>query len=141
VPEDRIEYPAGVKAAVALSAILSLWGVFEFATFEPVYQQQNRDVYQITAQLARFDAIRAAAPENAVLGYVTDLSEGIAADAMFGGAQYALAPRILQRNAEQDLVLGNFAKPADFAALGGSHGLRVDRDFGNGVVLYRREAR
>jgi hypothetical protein len=37
------------------------------------------------------------------------------------------------------LVLGNFTRPADFAAAGRSQGLRQQQDFGNGVVLFRRD--
>jgi hypothetical protein len=35
-------------------------------------------------------------------------------------------------------VVGNFARAADFTALGAQSGLTMVRDFGNGVVVYRR---
>jgi hypothetical protein len=77
---------------------------------------------------------------NAILGYLTDIpTEDILATSMFLAAQYELAPRILQKSDAFDAVLGNFTRPADFASLGRQHGLRLDRDFGNGVVLFRRE--
>jgi hypothetical protein len=71
-----------------------------------------------------------------VLGYLTD-DEPVGGG--FVSAQFYLAPRLLQESATHDRVLGNFAKPADYAAIGRRHGLRVERDFNNGVVLFRRE--
>jgi hypothetical protein len=55
------------------------------------------------------------------------------------GAQYVLAPRLIEKGATDDRVIGNFTRPADFAALGQSYRLRLERDFGNGVVLFRKE--
>jgi hypothetical protein len=138
----QIEYPLAAKAAVALAALLSLSGSFEYSGLESAYQQQFRDPYQITAQFSRFDSVQSAIPEKSTLGYLTDTVPGtVVGDAMFNGAQFVLAPRVLQKGAAFDVVLGNFTKPADFIALGRAQGLRLDRDFGNGVMLFRREAR
>ena len=137
----RIEYPLAARASVALAALVSLWGSFEYSGLESAYQQQFHDPYQITAQFTRFDQVQSVAPENATLGYLTDAEPGsVVADAMFNGAQYVLAPRLLEKSTAFDLVLGNFTKPGDFGAMGRSHGLRLERDFGNGVVLYRKES-
>jgi hypothetical protein len=35
-------------------------------------------------------------------------------------------------------VIGSFGKPADFAGIGCTHGLRLERDFGDGRVVYQR---
>jgi hypothetical protein len=136
-----VEYPFGVKVGVALAAFASLWGVLEYGHFESLYQRRNRDPYLVAAQFPRFEDFLAATPENAVLGYLTDLEPGaVAADSMFNTAQYVLAPRILRKDAAHDLVLGNFTKPGDFTGMGSEHGLHLERDFGNGVVLFRRNA-
>jgi hypothetical protein len=138
----RIEYPLAAKAAVALAALLSLWGSFEYSGLESEYQQQFHDPYQVAAQFSRFESVQSAIPEKATLGYVTDAVPGsVVGDAMFNGAQFVLAPRVLQKSTALDLVLGNFTKPGDFAAVGRAQGLRLERDFGNGVVLFRKEAR
>ena len=138
----QMEYPLAAKAAVAVAALLSLWGSFEYSGLESAYQQQFRDPYQIAAQFSRLDSVQSAIPEKAILGYLTDAAPGsVVGDAMFNGAQFVLAPRVMQKGAAFDLVLGNFTKPGDFAALGRAQGLRLERDFGNGVVLFRREAR
>ena len=76
------------------------------------------------------------------MGYLTDAPEGSVADsALLTGAQYVLAPRLLARGTDGEWVLGNFTRPADFAAFGRSHGLVLQQDFGNGAVLFRRGAR
>ena len=80
-------------------------------------------------------------PAGAILGYLTDVpAEDNLAATMFFSAQYALAPRLLQKGDSFDAALGDFTRPGDFAALGRQHGLRLERDFGNGVALFRREA-
>ena len=130
-----------VTGAILLAAALSLWGSVQYWSAESAYQRQSPDPYRIADQAARFAELRAAVPANAILGYLTDVpAADTLATAMFLSAQYDLAPRILQKSATLHLVLGNFTKPADFAAVGRGHGLRLERDFGNGVVLFRREA-
>ena len=136
-----MDFPLRVKLGVALAALLSLWGSIEYFGFESAYQKQSRDPYQIAAQAARLDGVRSLVPESAILGYLTDLKpDEVAASAMFNGAQYILAPRILRQDTQQTQVLGNFAHPVDYGAIGAQRGLRIERDFQNGVVLFRKEA-
>ncbi len=139
---DPMQSPVAVIAGVAAAAALCLWGALETYAFETAYQEQNRDPYMIAAQVSRLAPVAAAVPEDAVMGYLTDLPDGsVAASAMLMGAQYVLAPRLLARGTNGEWVLGNFTRPADFAALGRSRGLALQQDFGNGAVLFRREAR
>ena len=127
------------KVCAAAAAVLSLWGVLAYYGYESDFQT-NRDPYQIVAQYTRFEGLRAATPEDAVLGYITVEAPGDAlASGMFNAAQYNLAPRLLQKDKALDWTVGNFARPADFAAVGRKYGLRVERDLGNGVILYRKE--
>ena len=133
--------PIRALTGVALAAALSLWGTVEYFGFEPAYQKQNRDPYKIAMQTTRLESVRATIPENATLGYLTDLETGsVPASAMFNATQYILAPRLLKQDAAEAQVLGNFTRPADFAAIGRQHGLVIEQDFQNGVVLFRREA-
>ena len=132
--------PGKYTTAVLLAAALSLWGSIQYSGAESAYQRQSPDLYRIADQAARFAELRATVPANAILGYLTDVpAEDILATSMFLAAQYELAPRVLQRGDSFEAVLGNFTRPADFASLGRQHGLRLERDFGNGVVLFRRE--
>ena len=128
-----------VHAAAAAVLILALWGAIDNYDQESAFQSQtqNRDPYLIQASMDRFAGLRQAIPEDAVLGFMTDAS-GTLADVLFGSAQYSLAPRLLERDAKPDLVLGDFARGADFTSLGGKYGLSIRQDFGNGVILYYR---
>jgi len=147
IEKPRVEYPFATKAGVLVAAALALWGVLEYFGFEGTYQEQYRDLYQIEEQSARFENFREVVAADAVLGYLTDAAPGsVVSDSMFLAAQYTLAPRLLARetNAKKtnyQQVLGNFTRPADFAAIGRQYGLSIQRDFGNGVVLYRGDAR
>jgi hypothetical protein len=137
-----VHFPLRVNIGLTAAAMLCLWGAIAYFGFEAVFNQQNRDPYQTAAQAARLADLRAALPQDAVLGYLTDLEPGsVAASASFNIAQYALAPRLLRQDAEQPELFGNFSRPADFAAVGRRHGLRIERDFGAGVVLLRKESR
>ena len=136
-------FPISVHAGVLLAALLCLWGSFNYYDFETAVQgqTQNRDPYMIRGAMERFAGLRQTVSENAVLGYLTDAEPGTLATVIFGTAQYALAPRLLEMDTQRDLVLGNFTKPLDFAGFGARYGLIVERDFGSGVVLFRRRGR
>jgi hypothetical protein len=136
-----VNYPLRVRIGVALAVVLSMWGVVEYFGFETAYQRQSRDPYQVAAQAARLEGVAALVPEDAILGYVTDMEmENLSARVMFNSTQYTLAPRILRQDTNAVRVLGNFARPADFGDLGRRQGLSIERDFRNGIVLFRRES-
>ena len=97
------------------------------------------DPYKIAEQELRYQDARALLPPEGPVGYLSDLDRNEASGgALFYGAQYWLAPRILTEPSAAGWTLGNFARPADFAALGRARNLEVVRDFGNGVIVYRR---
>jgi hypothetical protein len=124
---------------MVIAILLCLWGSFATYGSESDFQQQNRDPYMVSAQFTRFGALLSAIPEGAQIGYITDAAPGSAVDTgMFLSAQCVLAPRLLKRGAAQEWVLGNFSRPADFASVGRSQGLRLQQDFGEGVVLFRK---
>jgi hypothetical protein len=137
---EQVRYPARVVAGIAAAILVCLWGAFQSYGTESAYQRQSPDPYQISAQFLRLGPVLSAVPENAVLGYVTDAEAGSVVDsALLASAEYVLAPRLVTRGANHDWVLGNFTRPADFAAFGKGLGLRMQQDCGNGVVLYRKE--
>jgi hypothetical protein len=129
-----------VSVAVLLAAALSLWAAVQYVDTESDRQRKLPDRFRVAHQYARFVDFRVIVPEDAILGYLNDLpADDAVGSSMFFAAQYVLAPRLLQKTGSYDMVLGNFTRPADFAALGRKHGLRIVRDFGKGVVLFRRE--
>jgi hypothetical protein len=137
---EQIRYPLRIVAGLAVAALLAVWGSFTSYQTEAAYQQEYRDPYQISAQFRRLGPMLSVVPENAVMGYLTDAEPGSIVDsALLGGALYVLAPRLLARDTAHDWVLGNFTRPADFGAIGKSKGLRLQQNFGNGVVLFHKE--
>jgi hypothetical protein len=130
---------AGAALAMALLACLSL---YHYAT---AAGRANRDTYGVAAQHERLRQLDAELPRDIVLGYLSDLPEGSADDqALFFGARYVLAPRLLVRARQpggSEWVLGNFAREADPAPYAAAHRLHVAKLYGPGVVLFRGEAR
>ena len=56
-------------------------------------------------------------------------------------AQYALAPVILVRSLDHKLVVGNFISPPPDLEIYRKMGLVPLRDFGNGIIIFKREFR
>jgi len=132
---------AAVSAAVAVLTAAALLNLFERAG----EQARQGDPYAIQRQIDRLRPVLQELPPSAKVGYLSDLdtadTRGLLA---FDAARYALAPRLLAPAAGVDpggLVLGNFSAPRDFSEAGARAGLTLQKDFGNGVVLYRKAAR
>jgi hypothetical protein len=96
----------------------------------------------IDQYLTRFREIKAELPPRGVVGYI---AEPTGREMLHGGdyyrkfhlAQYALAPVIMVDSPDRELVIGNFStgtRPPP-------PGLSLVRDYGNGVVLFRRGGR
>ena len=133
------QYRPAVVVGIVVAPLLCLWGALENYQAEAAYQEQFHDPYMISAQFTRFEPLLAAVPTRAEMGYLTDAPPGSVADtSMLLSAQYVLAPRLVARGVAHEWVVGNFTRPGDFAAVGRSNGLRLEQDFGNGVVLFRR---
>ena len=134
--------PLIVCASVVVLSLAALMNLFE-ATAE---QGKQGDPYTIEQQLERLQpALSELPPAATAVGYISDMeiatTRGLLA---FNAARYALAPRLLVPLASAkpgDWVLGNFSTPRDFARAGEASGLSMQKDLGNGVVLYRRAAK
>lgn len=101
---------------------------------------------EITAYENRFQALRRALPSSGVVGYLGDpaLGSGDAEQSKRTAllhfrryllAQYALAPILLVENTDPELLIGNF-EPGMPARV--PPGFAMTREFGDGVVLFRR---
>jgi hypothetical protein len=101
---------------------------------------------EISANDRRFEKLRAVLPVRGVVGYLghpeptgaTPRQANAAALLHFRRyllAQYALAPVVLIESTELEFVVGNFDPGALPPA---PAGLRVMRDFGDGLVVFRR---
>jgi len=84
-------------------------------------------------------------PSGATVAYVSDTAladpRGIA---QFFAVQYAIAPRLLVEEARArrpEWIVGLFAGVPDLSRYAGERGWIVERDLGDGVVLFRRQDR
>lgn len=145
VPPDTQRYPGvtliGVGAVLVLALLASL-SDYQYATADA---RANRDRLQVGLQQKRLREPDAELPRDCILGYISDLPYGEAADsAIFFGAQYVLAPRLLIRAdhpLKPELILGNFSRFVDPSQYAAASHLRVVKAYGPGVVLLRREGR
>ena len=86
----------------------------------------------------RIVRVREALPERGVVGYVTDRDAQTNPRLwQFYQTQYFLAPLLVDLSADHDTVIGNFRRDVDRPWLS-SQGLRVARDFGDGVMILTR---
>jgi hypothetical protein len=103
---------------------------------------------EITAYESRFQELRSSLPGHGVVGYLghpeptgpTPEEANSAALLHFRRyllAQYTLAPMLLIESTDPQLIVGNFY-PGALPPL--PPGLRLVRDFGAGLVLFRRSA-
>jgi hypothetical protein len=125
--------------------MLSLWSTVNFYGVTGAAAGPNADVYKIGEQHARFQDLIPALPATGIIGYVSDVPTDRTLGAVLrDSAQYALAPRLVREqslNPSAEWVIGNFSKPLDVTQFGRQRELTLVQDFGNGVVLYRNEAR
>jgi hypothetical protein len=134
-----------ILAGCAAVALLALWSTVDFYGATAAAVVPGADPYKIADQAARFQDLAPALPATGIIGYVSDVptSETLGA-VLLDGAQYALAPRLIREQRLQpgaEWVMGNFSKPLEVTQFGKERGLTLVKDFGNGVVLYKNEAR
>jgi len=79
----------------------------------------------------RFMVLKTRLPEYGVVGYIGD--SGPSATPDYYLAQYALAPLVLDRSLDHQLVIGNYpsSMPPEIPPP-----LRLVQDFGNGALLF-----
>ncbi len=125
-------------------AALALAGALDYSQFLLEYSR-SADQLQIGPQETRFREALAALPEGGTEGYVSDVpSSDPQGQVMLGAAQYALAPRILvplKRLGKGGWVVGSFTRPDEASEVAAESGLTIVSDYGDGVAVFRREAR
>lgn len=121
--------------AAALLALLASLSSYQIST------RLAPDPFRIVATGDRFAGALELLPPSGVIGYLSDMPVGDNAGTVaYMTARFAVAPRALAPagRVAAEWAVGNFAHPADFAAIGKDAGFALVRDFGNGVVVYRR---
>jgi hypothetical protein len=140
--------PTIVTIGVAAVALLALFGTMDYYRIALATNEQSADVYLIRPQGPRFREAVAAIPEDAVVGYDTNIEVGeLQDDVAFRGTQYAIAPRLLRRVANGDygeFVIGNYTTPDVIQRMilraASELELELVKQFDGGVILYRRRA-
>lgn len=127
--------------AVAIAAVLASADSLQLAS------QLQQDPWGVQSAAQRFSGAATRLPPFDDVGYISDLAiDGKDGTPAFLAAQYALAPRHITpvgRTGSADappprFAVGNFSRPADFAAAGAKAGYAMQADLGNGVILYTK---
>lgn len=101
--------------------------------------EARSDPYRVEEQAARYAPLLAALPPSVTVGYTSDVPlEDARGQVLLFALRYALAPRVVTSKPDQELVVGNLVETADAVAYGAARGLEVERDLGQGLVIYRR---
>lgn len=98
----------------------------------PALHQREGDVIAQRSDV-RFAAPRIELPPRGVIGYIGESGDPTADYYL---AQYALAPLVVDRSLNHALVIGNFPSAPPPVQV---EGLRLVKDFGNGVLLFARK--
>ena len=129
-----VRYSARALLGLGTVALLSLYGTYTFYSQQTERNIVQKDAFQIGAEEQHFAALKRDLAPDAVVGYISDLNEaGIQL-----AAQYALIPILLVDRPPGGLVVGSFSRPMDYAEFGRSHGLELIKDYGFGVILFRK---
>jgi hypothetical protein len=138
----RARLPGRTRVALAVIVAFALVSDAQFLVKALVDYVRTSRPTAVEVYLTRFVEIRSALPARGVVGY---LAEPKGKEILHGGdyyrkfhlAQYALAPVIIVDSPDRPLVIGNFASGTPPPP---APGLILVRDYGNGVMLFRRRA-
>jgi hypothetical protein len=129
-PDPRIRRITVGALIFVLCCLSSTARVFWDAPRPNSRPDSGKDVGRRSDQ--RYAALKASLPERGVIGYVGE--PGALAMGDYYLAQYALAPLVVDNSPNHPLVVGNF--PASRAARPGLGGLQLQKDFGDGILLF-----
>jgi hypothetical protein len=129
--------PTLVKAAVlllSLAPLISVVQMFRGAHVLTKTPTDNQTLYE-----RRFLELKKALPLHGVVGYITDENDEIPWN--YYQTQYALSPIIVDKKTGQELVVGNFRDSAVARKVIANNDLILLKDFGEGVVLFRKQVK
>ncbi len=123
--------------------LLSLSAAIAYLNGEAETARQVPDPWAIARQVERFAPLRMDLPAPTVLYYLTDVpADDNRSSTLFFGTAYALAPHVVtdaKRAEDSEMVVGSFQRRPDLARLESERGLKLVKDYGQGVMLFRRE--
>lgn len=127
-----------VRAGVLLLCVLAVVYAVEICRRTHVLTQAPPDL--VTLHELRLAELRKRLPAHGVVGYVAD--EGVGEDKAwrrFATTQYVLAPVIVERTTEHELVVGVFDDPSRITAVSTGGNLLLVEEFGGGVALFKNK--
>lgn len=126
-----------VDLAVLFLAVILFVQVLSLRQFAPL-KTVSSDADEVGLYVKRFDELKAALPPHGVVGYVSD---DYSEPKRFMLTRYALAPLVLDERVDHPFVVGVVGNSSNVESISQANDLSVVRDFGDGIVLYRRESR
>ncbi len=131
LPADKL--PAKLKVAMIILVCSCLFSTARIIRYAPKpWNLAPDNIAQRSDQ--RFAAVKQALPSRGVIGYVGETGESALPDYYL--TQYALAPLVVDRSVNHDLVLENFTGKQIPGSLAG---LQEIQEFGKGIILLRNE--
>jgi hypothetical protein len=135
----------GVVAALSLASSINYYHTVDRRNR---YNQDPVQTYMIGVEEQRFRDVIAMVPPDSVVGYITDAPARHDAhwptngEFLLAAVRYALAPRLVipyEAAKKPDWVVGQFSKPVDLEQIESTNRLKLIKDLGWGVVVFRRE--
>jgi hypothetical protein len=129
-----------VKVAVVLLCVSAVVYAVEICRRAHILEKRAPDA--ITLEEMRLSEVKKKLVTYGTVGYIADDSEGVEKDVAwrrFATTQYSLAPVLLDRSIEHELILGVFEDSNKIPTVANASGLLVVEQFGKGVVLFKKK--
>jgi len=135
-------YPIRVRVGLLLMLAFTLVSNVQLLRIATSGYATVAETDEITRYEAHFQELKKVLPPHGVVGYIADPNpESVIHDTPYFKryvlTQYSLSPVIVVDNIEPELIIGNF-HPATNSKRVSIPGLTLIKDFGDGVMLFRR---
>ena len=144
--------PLRRRAGLAILIVLTAFAVLDLFSQRIRSYPELPDTDPVTIHEARIGRLKGYLPASGAVGYVTTVEndqifareraiQNVEFLAQYALTQYTLAPLLVRNSPDLPLVVGNFLDGPPKPGFLERHGLIPRKDFGDGLVLYRREGR
>ncbi|MDP1993537.1 MAG: hypothetical protein Q8K00_21175 [Syntrophales bacterium] len=141
-----------IKAGWLLLILLTGYAVLSLLVQSIGIYTDLPDQDPVTIHEARIAQLKGSLPASGEVGYVTTVEneqifayeramKNVEYLAQYALTQYTLAPLIVRNSPELPLVVGNFLDSPPAPGFLEKNGLVPIKDFGDGLILYRRDVR
>lgn len=141
-----------IKAGTILLLLLTGYSVLNLFVQSLGTYQELPDKDPVTRHEERIARLKGALPASGEVGYVTTVEnekifayerafQNVEFLAQYVATQYTLAPLIVRNSPEPALVVGNFLDGPPAPGFLEKYGLVPIQDFGEGLILFRRDRR